>query len=385
MFFLAGGIPGTAGKCQVRPAMSQSIKIPWYRCKVDKRVMSSLMKTSDFRGFCQVIPQWGLFVATGAMAYLAFRNMHAANWTWSVPLLMAALFVHGTLSTFMGLGGPGHELCHKTPFRSKMWNELFLGLYSFISWTDYVSFRPSHVKHHQMTVHDGYDGEVVLPQKLDWYALKFWLSQFTFDPYYVFSLIRKRAGEAFGGEAHWKTATDWMREIVPESNASLRREHRNWARIQLLGHLALATLFAVTGHWFLIVVFNFGALYCGWLGMLCAMPQHIGLSPNVPDFRLCCRTYTCSPLIGFLYWNMQYHVEHHMFPAVPFFNLPKLRGAIECDLPLAPHGLMATWQQILPILRKQRENPSFVFVPDLPQAQQGVGECAGDEAHGHDR
>ena len=36
----------------------------------------------------------------------------------------------------------------------------------------------------------------------------------------------------------------------------------------------------------------------------------------------------------FFYWNMNYHVEHHMYAAVPYYNLPKLRKAIR--------GLFAT-------------------------------------------
>jgi fatty acid desaturase len=76
-------------------------------------------------------------------------------------------------------------------------------------------------------------------------------------------------------------------------------------------------------------------------------PQHLGMDPQLPDFRRNSRTYTCSPLLGFCYWNMQYHLEHHMYPAVPFFNLPKLRSEIESQLPPAPHGLIATWREIL--------------------------------------
>ena len=55
-----------------------------------------------------------------------------------------------------------------------------------------------------------------------------------------------------------------------------------------------------------------------------------------------------------------------MFPAVPFFNLPKLRAAIEHDLPPAPHGLWVTWKGILQIHRKQLENPNYTFIPKLP-------------------
>ena len=108
------------------------------------------------------------------------------------------------------------------------------------------------------------------------------------------------------------------------------------------------------------------------------MPQHFGLSPNVPDHRLCCRTFICSRLPAFLYWNMQYHIEHHMFPAVPFFNLPKLRKLIEHDLPPAPHGLRATWQEMLAIHRKQIADPNFCYVPPLPKTAT-AGESAEDE------
>ena len=43
-----------------------------------------------------------------------------------------------------------------------------------------------------------------------------------------------------------------------------------------------------------------------------------------------------------------------MFPAVPFFNLPKLRKAIEIDMPPAHHGLWNTWKEMLEIHRKQQ-------------------------------
>ncbi len=63
---------------------------------------------------------------------------------------------------------------------------------------------------------------------------------------------------------------------------------------------------------------------------------------------------------------MQYHVEHHMFPSVPFYNLPKLRKVIVNDLPPAPHGLWATWKEIISILKIQKRDPSYCFIAKLP-------------------
>jgi len=337
-------------------------KIRWYRCQVDPKLMSELMQCSDLHGFRQALGQLGLWCVTGTLAYMAFRQISAANWPWAVPLLLAALFVHGTVGSFIG-GAPCHELSHKTPFKTKAINELFYRIFSFIGWFDPVHFRPSHIRHHQVTVHQEYDGEVVLPQKFTFKDWRFWLRLFAWNPINTWQSIRIQFRRATGHPDN-----DWSEFVMPEANAELRRQHRNWARFVLIGHAFLAVLFIATGHWFLIILFTIGSHYCTWLSFLTAAPQHYGMSPDVPDHRLSCRTFTCSRLTAFLYWNMQYHVEHHMFPAVPFYNLPRLRKAIEHDLPAAPHGLWNTWKEMLVIHRAQRTNSNYTFVPNLPQS-----------------
>ena len=356
--------------------MNEQIKINWYRCKVDKAVMSDLMRKSDFRGFAHVIPQLTLYAVTATLSYLAFLNLHASNWPWALLLLLAALFVHGTFSHFFG-GIACHELSHKTPFATQFWNAFFLRLYAFLGWFDPFGYRASHVRHHQCTVHAELDGEVVLPQGLDWHGAMFVLKVLTFDPMGIVKLLRFWVNAARGDLSRdGFFPAKWLQQVVPESNPELRREVRNWARVVVFGHLALAIAFVATGHWFLIIIVTFGCQYSPWLEVLCGAPQHVGLSPNVPDFRLNTRTYTCGLLPAFLYWNMQYHAEHHMFPAVPFYNLPRLRQAIEHDMPPAPHGLWATWQELLPIMKRQREDRTYVFVPKLPQND---GDRAGDD------
>ena len=91
-----------------------------------------------------------------------------------------------------------------------------------------------------------------------------------------------------------------------------------------------------------------------------------GLCSDVPDFRCCCRTVLLGPVTRFLYWHMNYHVEHHMYPSVPFYNLRKLRRAIAADLPPATRGLWRSWAQMLPILWRQRRDAGYVFTPPLP-------------------
>lgn len=338
-------------------------KIQWYRPKVDPKLMSKLMQRSDFRGLCQALGHLVLWIATGVGSYLIYRHITAANWPWAVPLLLAALFVHGNIGSFMG-GTACHELSHNTVFKSRALNDFFHAVYAFLSWFDKVWFRPSHVRHHRVTVHQDYDGEVVLPQRFYFRDWQFWLGLFAWNPVGTWNLVKVHVQRICG-----KLGNSWFEFVLPAKDAALRREHRRWACIVLFGHLALAAAYIATGHWFLIVVFTIGTQYASLLGFLCASPQHYGLSPNVPDHRLSCRTFTLSPFPAFLYWNMQYHIEHHMFPGVPFFNLPKLRKAIEHDLPPAHHGLRATWREMLEIHRRQQQDPKYAYIPPIPGTQ----------------
>ena len=84
------------------------------------------------------------------------------------------------------------------------------------------------------------------------------------------------------------------------------------------------------------------------------------------DFRLCTRTVILSPFVRFLYWHMNYHIEHHMYAAVPCYNLGKLHQQISYDLPACPRGLVAAWKEIISTLRRQKSDPAYQRVPELP-------------------
>ena len=60
-----------------------------------------------------------------------------------------------------------------------------------------------------------------------------------------------------------------------------------------------------------------------------------GMAEDVLDHRLNSRTVYMNPVFRFLYWNMNYHVEHHMFPMVPYHALPKLHEEMKAVLPEA--------------------------------------------------
>ena len=154
---------------------------------------------------------------------------------------------------------------------------------------------------------------------------------------------------------------------MKSDDGRLIREMRRWLRFLIFGHAALAVLFVVSGNWYLMLLVSFGPFIAMWFKMMTHMPQHLGLRPNVADWRESTRTYIGGPVSRFLYWNMNYHLEHHMYAAVPYYNLPKLRKEIEWDLPIATKSLLATWREVNKALEKQTTDKSYYLIPELPE------------------
>jgi MocE subfamily Rieske [2Fe-2S] domain protein len=102
--------------------------------------------------------------------------------------------------------------------------------------------------------------------------------------------------------------------------------------------------------------------------------QHAGLAENVLDHRLNCRTVFMNPFSRFVYWNMNYHLEHHMFPLVPYHNLPKLHELVKDDCPPPYRSIAAAWREILPAVLKQVSDPSYHVKRKLPAPRQASVE-----------
>ena len=110
--------------------------------------------------------------------------------------------------------------------------------------------------------------------------------------------------------------------------------------------------------------------YGGALSQLFNLTQHAGLDEDVHDHRLNTRTVLLNPVFSFLYANMNYHIEHHMFPMVPYYNLPKLHELVKDQCPPPYPGLWEAYREIIPALIRQRKDPSWYVQRPLPAAAQ---------------
>jgi fatty acid desaturase len=329
--------------------------IEWYRSPLSKTDFRSLHVRSDFLGWCQTLGYLGVLVLTGSAAWYS-----AGHFPWYVTVLL--VFLHGTVFAFQI--NAVHELGHGTVFKTKALNAFFEKFFSFLGWVNFEFFDVSHARHHRYTLHAPDDLEVVLPMKVlvrDFFRTGFINVQ---GPYYTLrDTIRMARGRGFNGP--------WALTLFPEGSAERQRPIR-WARLLLAGH-GLILIGSIIMHWWMLpLLTSLAPFYGNWLQFLCNNTQHIGLQDDVPDFRMCCRTFTLNPVVQFLYWHMNFHTEHHMYAAIPCYRLGRLHRLIKHDLPPCPHGLIGTWREIAAIQAKQDADPDYQHVALVPQRSGAV-------------
>jgi fatty acid desaturase len=63
---------------------------------------------------------------------------------------------------------------------------------------------------------------------------------------------------------------------------------------------------------------------------------------------------------------MNYHVEHHMFPMVPYHALPELHKEMLADCASPYRSFWHAYREILPTLLRQLKDPEFFVRRQLP-------------------
>jgi len=323
--------------------------VTWYRTPLDPKVMKQLHRRSDLLGGAQTFGFLGLLALVGGLALWSLHH-------WPIAVTVLLVFLYGMVTSFLVNGV--HELGHGTVFQTKWLNALFDRVLSFLSWMNFEAFEASHARHHRYTLHPPDDLEVVLPVRL---MVKHFFKTGFINPVGFYNTVKGTVRIARG-----KFQGDWELKLFPESDPVSRRPPVRWAQTLLIGHGLIIAVSIYMKWWLLPVLVTFGPMYGSWLFFLCNNTQHIGLQDNVPDFRLCCRTFILNPVVRFLYWHMNYHTEHHMYAAVPCYRLGKLHNAIEYDLPPCPRGIIATWKEIAAIQKRQEEEPGYQHVAPLP-------------------
>jgi len=110
-------------------------------------------------------------------------------------------------------------------------------------------------------------------------------------------------------------------------------------------------------------------IYGFWFVVFFGITQHAGLREDVLDHRVSTRTVYMNPIFRFLYLNMNYHVEHHMFPAVPYYNLPALHDEIRDQLAEPLPSTWAAYREIFHAIGRQRNEPQWELDRAIPEVE----------------
>lgn len=327
--------------------------IDWYRIPISPELFKELHERSDWRAFLQTGGHLAIIAATGTLSFWSW-----SHWPWWVTAL--CLFNHGMVTVFCI--NAMHELGHGTVFRTKWLNAFFVRVMSFLMWLHPEMFTGSHQRHHRYTLHPPDDQEIVLPVTIGW--KNFWWESIVnvrgwwWTMKYAVHIARGRIG-CNGG---------WELICFPADKPELRRVPILWARVMIAGHLLIAAVSIYFGLWAIPVIVSLAPFSGWWLFFLLNNTQHIGRVENVPDFRLCCRTIVPNPLVRFLFWRMNYHTEHHMYAAVPCYNLGRLHRAIKHEMPVC-HGIIGAWREIGEIMAKQKIDKNYRPTIELPASR----------------
>ena len=314
----------------------------WYQCPVEPATMRSLLVRENWPGIRDTVLWLALLGATATAGIMLW-----GSWWAILPFALYGVLYGSTSDSRW------HESSHGTAFRSDWLNHALYELASFMVMRESTLWRWSHTRHHSDTIIVGRDPEIAFPRPTTGWDLFLGFFGIGAAHAYVRKLLRHAGGALDADEQTYVPRDQWQRVV--------------WtARVHLAIYAGVIATAVFTQSLLPLVLIGLPNIYGAWLMPIYGGTQHAGLAENVLDHRLNCRTVRMNWLNRFLYWNMNYHVEHHMFPLVPYHQLPRLHAAVASDMPTPYASLWAAWREIIPALRKQRTDRTYCVQRPLP-------------------
>lgn len=314
----------------------------WFRPDVDPIAIRELMQKSDVIALRDTLIWLGIMCLSACFAIALWPS-----W-WSVPFWLIYGVLYGSASD-----SRWHECGHKTAFKTPWMNTVVYHIASFMIMRNPITWKASHVRHHTDTVVLGRDPEIVAMRPPDLLRISL-LFLGIID---VYSAVKRMFVHASG---HIDPEEEMY--VAPKDHYKVFRIARIWLALYAL----TIVICFLSGSILPLMLVGLPRLFGSWHYVMTGLLQHLGLAENVSDHRLNTRTVLMNPISRFIYLNMNYHLEHHLFTMVPYYNLPKLHLLIKHDVPPPEPSIPAAFMRLLPVLVKQLKYEDAVIVPKLP-------------------
>ena len=242
--------------------------------------------------------------ATGSLYALALARGE------SVLVEAVAMVTYGF--TLVTMFAAMHETVHRTAFKSRRLNDavsFFAGLLSFYNSSFY---RPYHGFHHRFTQIPGKDPELDDKRPTSFGA---YLLELSGLPWWI-GKVRTYFKLARGKTESYPFLNDQNAALVVRS-----------VRLQCSVYVAAQALSLWLGRPYFVLFWLLPVAAAQPLLRAILLAEHGGCTENDDGLSNTRTTHTVWP-VRFLMWEMPYHAEHHLYPALPFFALAQAHDRV---------------------------------------------------------
>jgi Na+-transporting NADH:ubiquinone oxidoreductase subunit F len=317
----------------------------WYQSAVPRATMCQLLDRRNGPAIRNTLLWFALIFASGFATYLLW-----GTWWVILPYAFYSVLYASTSDSRW------HETGHGTAFKTDWMNNALYEIASFMVMRESVVWRWSHTRHHSDTIIVGRDPEIAIPRPPNMPKIVMSFFNLSGYPRYFKGILLHSMGRVSADEKTYIPETEFPKIFLR-------------ARICVTIYAAVVALSVAERSILPLMLAGFTNFFGTWLLVVYGLTQHAGLAENVLDHRLNCRTVYMNPIHRFLYWNMNYHLEHHMFPLVPFHALPLLHQAVKDDCPTPYPSLFAAWREIIPAVLRQVKDPAYHVKRRLPETK----------------
>ncbi len=316
----------------------------WFKADIDRQTLIKLSQRSDRLGLRRIGAYFALLGALGVLSVALW-----GSW-WFLAAYAVFCFVWSFANAV------GHEACHYTPFASRRLNDAVLYVTAWMLNMEPVTERWVHARHHSFTSMVDDDAEYLLPNPIsrrDFANLLFGTNHFwNYNKELVLTACRR--------------PTSMIVASVPAGQGEMGAAVRNARLFLALYGIVIVwsvSIWSPLPFVMLMLPRVVGEPMHGIVRIL----QHGGLETEVADHRRTTRSMYVSRPFQWIYLNMNFHIEHHMFPMVPFHALPQLHSEIKDQLPEPSPGIWAGMTEVVRAMRRQRIDSSYRIPNRVPQ------------------
>ncbi|HEX4151869.1 MAG TPA: fatty acid desaturase [Steroidobacteraceae bacterium] len=294
--------------------------------ELDRDTLQRLSQRSDAHGLRQLVLHMALLGATASLVFASRGRL------WLLP----AMLIHGIALDFLFCAL--HESVHRTAFASRALNDAVAWVAGALLLLPPQFFRAFHFAHHRFTQDPARDPELGRPPPA---TLTSYLWHLSGMPNWA-RRITVTVRHAWTGRVREPFVADG------KQGAIIREARILWAVYAAV--IAVSLVFrsdAALLYWIIPAILGQPFLRAYLLA------EHTGCALGDDTYANTRTTYT-NAAVRALTWQMPYHVEHHAFPAVPFYALRRLNQLLRPRIQVSAPGYLAVQAGLIRRMRRPR-------------------------------